>query len=87
MEGDACHNAILGSLFQGNRACRRFHIDIALYAVGIFYACHNILQVRVAVSNELGTIADCWYAVSGGGNTDRATNRLLGADSQLVSIL
>ena len=87
MERDACHNAILGSLFEGNRTCGRFHIDIRLYAVGIFHACHQVLQIRVAISDEPCAVADSRHAVSGCCDTDRAAYRLFGTDSQLVSVL
>ncbi len=53
VERDACHNAVLGSLFEGNRAGGGLDVEIRPYAAHVLHACHQVLQVRVAVGNHL----------------------------------
>ena len=84
-KGDICHNTILGSLFKGKCTRRRFNVHICCNSIHIFNARDNILQVRVAIGNELCTGAYSRDIVSCGGNPYRAAYGRCGADSQLIA--
>ena len=84
-KGDARNNAILGSLFQGNRASGRLHIQVCPHSVGIFHARHYILQVRVAIGDHLCAAADCRYIVPCGSDTHRPVKGGFRCDDELIA--
>ena len=84
VERDARNNAVLGSLFEGNRAGGGLDVEIRPHAAHVLHARHHVLQVRVAVGNHLRPAVYRGYAVLGGGDAYRAADGSGGADGQRV---
>ena len=81
-EGNALHNAVLGGLFQRNRAGRRFHIQICHHRICIFHASDHILQAGVTVGNQLGAFADNRNVISGRCDTNRTGKSVVRGNGQ-----
>ena len=84
-KGDARNHAILGSLFQGNRASGRLHIQVCPHSVGIFHARDYILQVRVAIGDHLCAAADGRHIAPCGSNAYRPVKGGFRCDDELIA--
>lgn len=74
-KGNPLNHAVLRCLFQSDRPCRRFHVDIRHHGIHVFHARNHVLQVRVAVGNHLRPAADRRRIVPCGGNPRLSVNR------------
>ena len=84
-EADPGYLSILGSFNQLHIAGRCSHIQMGSYPVGIFHASHDILQIGITISNQLGALAYCGDIISAGGDPHGAADGMVCTDCQRIA--
>ena len=84
LECDTLHIAILRGLFQTNASGRCFHIQISRYIICVFHTSNQVLQVRITISNQFGTLAYNGNVISRGCDLHSAGKRICRRNGQRI---